>query len=71
MSQSRALVSVSDQMTWSAWPGRRHRTAADRTVRLTRRERQIVALLMEAAGPAGISGIVTQYPRHSFVYMNR
>ena len=48
MSQSRALVRVSDQMTWSAWPGRRHRTATDRTVRLTRRERQIVALLMEA-----------------------
>jgi DNA-binding NarL/FixJ family response regulator len=48
VSQSRALVRMSDQMTWSAWPGRRHRTAADRTVRLTRRERQIVTLLMEA-----------------------
>jgi DNA-binding NarL/FixJ family response regulator len=48
VSQLPALVRVPDQMTWSGWPGRRHRTAAERTVRLTRRERQIVALLMEA-----------------------
>ena len=46
VSLSRLFLRVTDQMKNGELPRRRHRTS-DEEVRLTRRERQIVALLLE------------------------